>query len=188
MSIISILAIILTGAELATKNGEVAGKIIPEPPKNLKDKFRWLQCTVKNETQFDILLMNTYFDSGRYWTAPGSFNPFEQLVFSCCNGDGSILTGATGGTAFRLWLDDKHCYDVSFGWTNPTFGSYKAGVTESSKGKDGYEVANPYGGSILSKNVFEGKDKRGKPAKFRIHVSAAPGQDALYVIKQVPVV
>jgi hypothetical protein len=91
-------------------NIQVAGKIIPEPPEDIKDKSRWLQCTVKNETQFDILLIDTYFDSGRYWTAPGSFDPFAQLVFSCCNGDGD---GVSGGTAFRLSLDGKHYYDVS---------------------------------------------------------------------------
>ena len=39
----------------------------------------------------------------------------------------------------------------------------------------------------MSKYVFEGKDKVGKPAKFRIHISAAPGQEALFVVKQVPV-
>jgi hypothetical protein len=58
--------------------------------------------------------MDTYFDSGRYWTAPGSFNPFEQLVFSCCNGDNTVGTGVSGGTAFRVSLDDQHYYDVSF--------------------------------------------------------------------------
>ena len=73
-----------------------------------------MQCTVKNETQFDILLLDTYFDSGRYWTAPGGFGNFNQLVFSCCNGDHTVLTGATGGTAFRVSLDDKHYYDLSF--------------------------------------------------------------------------
>ena len=60
-----------------------------------------------------MLLENTHFDSGRYWTAPGGFNGFEQLVFSCCNGDGTILTGVSGGNAFRVSLDDKHYYDIA---------------------------------------------------------------------------
>ena len=63
----------------------------------------------------------------------------------------------------------------------------KAGVVESSKAKDGYEKAASEGGSITSQYVFEGKDKDGNPAKFRIHVSAAPGPQTLYVVKQVPV-
>ena len=92
---------------------QVAEKIIPTPAKELKDKNRWIQCTLKNETQFDVLLLDTYFDSGRYWTSPGGFGPFQQMAFTACNGDNTIFTGATGGTAFRLSLDDKHYYDFS---------------------------------------------------------------------------
>ena len=87
--------------------------LIPDAPKDLKDKFRWLQCTIKNETQFDLLLQGTYFDSGRYWDAPGGFGQFEQHVFTCCNGDHTILTGATGGTAFSLSLDENHKFDIA---------------------------------------------------------------------------
>ena len=72
-----------------------------------------MQCTIKNETQFDLLLQGTYFDSGKYWDAPGGFGQFNQLVFSCCNGDNTILTGVSGGTAFRLSLDDQHYYDIA---------------------------------------------------------------------------
>ena len=49
------------------------------------------------------------------------------------------------------------------------------------------DAADSDGGSLISKHIFEGKDKEGNAAKFRIHVSAAPGQVTLYVIKQVPV-
>ncbi|KAI0727562.1 hypothetical protein C8Q72DRAFT_886421 [Fomitopsis betulina] len=73
MSIIAILTTIISGAELAVKAGEVASKLIPETPKELKDKFRWVKCTIKNETQFDVLLEASHFDSGRYWTPPGGF-------------------------------------------------------------------------------------------------------------------
>ena len=135
MSIVTIITTIITGAELAVKVGEVrtrcvhrarstlndvaprarqvAKKLIPEPPKQLTDKFRWVQCTIKNETQFDLLLQGTYFDSGRYWDAPGSFGSFNQMVFSCCNGDHTVMTGVTGGTEFRLSLDDQHYYDIA---------------------------------------------------------------------------
>lgn len=71
------------------------------------------------------------------------------------------------------------------GWTNPASGSFKAGVVESGKGIDGYNAASPTGGSLLSDTVFEGKDKDGNKAQFRIHLSAAPGQETLFVIKQV---
>lgn len=71
------------------------------------------------------------------------------------------------------------------GWTTPAVGAFKAGVVNSSKGKDGYNAATTNGGSIQSPNIFEGKDKAGNKASFRIHVSAAPGQETLYVIKEV---
>lgn len=71
------------------------------------------------------------------------------------------------------------------GWAAPTAGSFKAGVVGSSKPKDGYESATSEGKALMSNTIFQGKDKDGNKASFRIHVSAAPGQEALYVIKQV---
>ncbi|GJE99082.1 hypothetical protein PsYK624_153230 [Phanerochaete sordida] len=185
MSIVAIIATIITGVELAVEVGKVAAEIIPDPPKTLQDKHRWVQCTIKNETQFDLLLENTYFDSGRYWTAPGGFSGFQQMVFSGCNGDGTVLTGVSGGCAFRISLDDQHYYDISLGWTNPEVGAFKAGVVNSAQGVDGYNAATPEGGALTSNVIFQGKDKAGNPAKFRINVSAAPGQETLYVVKQI---
>ena len=75
---------------------------------------------MKNETQFNLLLIDTFFDSGRYWTAPGGTGSFTQMVYSCCNGDNTVGTGATGGTAFRLSLDDKHYFDISLVSMTPT--------------------------------------------------------------------
>ncbi|KAH9923435.1 uncharacterized protein BXZ73DRAFT_103873 [Epithele typhae] len=184
--VIKIIGIIVTGAELAVKIAEVANKLIPRPPTELMNRFRWIQCTVKNETQFALLVQESYFSSGRYFTPPGSTRAFDQLVFSGCNRDFSP-TGVTGGTAFRLSLDDRNFLDIAIGWTNPVFGSYKAGVVESSRAKAGYDIATSRGNSITSRHIFEGTDKDGNAARFRIHVSAVPGQEKLYVIKQVPV-
>ena len=48
------------------------------------------------------VLLDTYFDeSDRWWTAPGGLGNFNQLIFSCCNGDHTVLAGATGGTVSR---------------------------------------------------------------------------------------
>ncbi|KAF7794751.1 hypothetical protein EIP86_005889 [Pleurotus ostreatoroseus] len=90
MAEIEIAALIVDAAALALSIGEVTKKAVPEPTDGLKSKTRWLQCTVKNETQFQILLNDSYIDSGRYYTAPGSIPPFNQMVFSCCNGDNSV--------------------------------------------------------------------------------------------------
>lgn len=58
-------------------------------------------------------------------------------------------------------------------------------MVQSSKAEDGYESATSTGNSITSKETFKGKDEDGNDAKFQIHVSAAPGQEALFVVKQV---
>ena len=69
------------------------------------------------------------------------------------------------------------------GWTAPTAGSYKASVIASKSPKDAYEAASATGTSLISSETFEGKNKE----RVKIHISAAPGQEALFVIKQVPV-
>ena len=75
------------------------------------------------------------------------------------------------------------------GWSTPVgeSNSYKCGVVESDKGIDGFKAVTEDGGTLLSPNVFVGKDKEGKPSKFRIHISVTPGQQALCVVKQIPV-
>ena len=57
----------------------------------------------------------------------------------------------------------------------------------SSKPEDGYNAATDRGGSFITPMTFEGKDKDGKKAQFKIHLSAAPGSQTLYVLKQVEV-
>jgi hypothetical protein len=94
-------------------NQKVASKPTPPPADALREKTRWLQCTLKNQTQFNILLLNTYFDSGRYWDAPGGARTFTQDVFSVCNGDNSVFTGVSGGTAYRIALDNNTQFDFA---------------------------------------------------------------------------
>lgn len=69
-----------------------------------------MQCAIKNQTQFQILLKSTHFDSGRYWAAPGDTKTFNLMDFSVCNRDGSVLTGVSGGTTFAVTLDSKTSY------------------------------------------------------------------------------
>ncbi|KAI0373243.1 hypothetical protein BV20DRAFT_1050153 [Pilatotrama ljubarskyi] len=174
------------GADLANNIAQVASKPIPKPASDLQEKYRWLQCTLKNETQFDIVLLDTYFDSGRYWTAPGNVNAFDQMVWSACNRDDSVFTGVAGGTGFRIMMDANNYHDFAVGYTNPTIGAYKAGVAVASgKGVDGYELADSAGRSGTTKAVYEGKDKDGNPVKFRFLMSGSPGQEPLFIVKQV---
>ncbi|TFK85832.1 hypothetical protein K466DRAFT_664217 [Polyporus arcularius HHB13444] len=173
-NIIPILTVILTGGELLVKIKEVAEKLIPDVPKELKDKFRYIQA-------------RTHFDNGKYWDAPGGTGPFTQLVFTGCNQD-LEPGGVAGGTAFRLSLDAEHYYDFALGWTHPSVGALKASVVEGTqKAKDAYEAATPEGNALVSTFVFEGKDKDNNKAQFKIHISATPGVQSLYVLKQVEV-
>ena len=78
---------------------------------------------------------------------------------------------------------------ISFaqGWTNPYAGSIKAAVVESSNPKDGYDAATDTGNSLDSSERFRGKDKEKPETKTNIkfHLSAAPGQSAMFVITEV---
>lgn len=134
MSIINIVAEILSALELTKKVKDVSilqylscnlgvlltkltrqalDKVIPKPPKELEEKHRWMQCTIKNATQFPLLLHESFLDSGRYWTAPGSTAEFDQIVFSCCNQDNSLFTGVSGGNSFKIILDKDHVFDMA---------------------------------------------------------------------------
>ncbi|KAG5653508.1 hypothetical protein H0H81_012580 [Sphagnurus paluster] len=183
MTIIKIAATVLSAVELEVKEKKVAAMTTPSPPQELKDKTTWLQCTLKNETQFNVLFRDTYFESGTYWDPPRSFGPFEQCVFSCINEDNAI-SGAAGGTSFRLVLDNDNYYDFSLGWISP-LGSYKVGVAESSNPRDGYDAADKGSGIVRSEKIFQGKDKHGNLSDFRIDISATSSQKPLFVVKQV---
>ncbi|KAG2132144.1 uncharacterized protein EDB93DRAFT_1094042, partial [Suillus bovinus] len=156
-------------------------EIIPCADDDLKEKFHWINCSLKNATQFNYTIVGSYFSSGRYWKAPEGGTPF-----SCCNGDGAI-TGTTGGTVFNLWLDSEQSFNFA-GWTDPLIGSMKAGVVESADAEASYNAASREGGHIWSKNLYMEKDEKGNTSKFYIEVSALPGKDPmLFVVQQVPI-
>ncbi|KAG1883433.1 hypothetical protein F4604DRAFT_1738366 [Suillus subluteus] len=186
--IIEILSIILDPLTMLKKTIDTVQEIIPGADDDLKEKFHWINCSLKNITQFNYTVVDNYFSSGRYWKAPEGDKAFSSVTFSCCNGDGAI-TGATGGTAFNLWLDSQQSFDFAVGWTDPLVGSMKAGVVESAVAEAGYDAATREGGHIQSKNLYVGKDEKGNPSKFYIRVSASPGKDPMsFVVQQVPYV
>ncbi|KAK3367940.1 hypothetical protein B0H63DRAFT_529646 [Podospora didyma] len=186
--IIEIATTVISAAELAKKVADTISQLIPEVPATLKEKYRWIQCTVRNETEFDILLQGTYFDSGKYWDPPSNIKPFEQMAFAGSNGDHTVLTGVSGGTSFRLSLDTHHYFDFAVGWTNPSAGAVKAGVVESTNAEDRYNIAAATGNSIQSSHKYQGLDKHGKRTTLRFHVQATAGHNsALYVIREVRV-
>ncbi|KIK55809.1 hypothetical protein GYMLUDRAFT_87492 [Collybiopsis luxurians FD-317 M1] len=160
-------------------------KPIPHPPRELTEKFRWIQCVVKNQTQFQILLQDTYFNSGKYWQPPTAIDPFDQMIFSCCNGDETIGTGVTGGTAFQVILDAVTSYNFSVGWTNPSVGGFKASIVDSPHPIDGYDRATLEGNAFTSEQKFRGLQKNGNPTEWHLHFSAAAGQYMIYEVTQI---
>ncbi|KAI1783170.1 hypothetical protein LXA43DRAFT_1102884 [Ganoderma leucocontextum] len=184
---VKVTGTILIGDDLTARSGEIEEQRPPSPPPELQNKYRWIQCTMKNETQFDLHFLDTYFDAGRYWAAPvGTTPPFTQTTWSACNNDLSIATGAVGGSTFRLDLNGVHM-GFALGWAAPAMGSYKAGVAESEPAVDAYDAARTEGGSLTSRHVFEGCDKDGNRAQFRIHVDTTSGRETLVAIKQISV-
>ncbi|KAJ7588814.1 hypothetical protein C8J56DRAFT_50527 [Mycena floridula] len=176
---------ILGDVDFRTYYKRVEYKPIPDPDPLLTEKFRWIQCVVKNQTQFPIQVQGPpYFDSGRYWTPPTDIEPFDQMVFSCSNGDES-LAGVTGGTAFRIALDLVTFYDFAVGWTSPTVGGFKASIVKSDNPRIAYEQATLEGNALKSKEVFRGFQKNGHPVERQIYMSAAAGQYMIYVITEV---
>lgn len=178
-----------TDQELRDYSKLVAGKVIPAPPKSLIQKSRWLQCVVKNKTQFRIVLqdLHTYFDSGRYWQPPSDILPFDQMIFTCCEGDNTRFTGATGGTAFRLILDPVTWYNIAVGWTNPCFGSIKAGIVHSIDPKAGYGCASGEGNALKSDLKLKGINTDGKSGEWTLNMSATAGSTIVYTISEVRV-
>ncbi|KAJ7586012.1 hypothetical protein C8J56DRAFT_940091 [Mycena floridula] len=178
-----------TDQELRDYSKSVADKVIPAPPKSLTEKSRWLLCVVKNKTQFRIVLQDqhTYFDSGRYWQPPSDILPFDQMIFTCCEGDNTWFTGATGGTAFRLMLDRVTSYNIAVGWTNPYAGSIKAGIVNSNDPKAGYNCASPEGNELKSELKLKGLDNDGKSGAWTLNMSAAAGNTIIYTISEIRV-
>jgi len=185
MSIVSIATKIISAVQLVNKIHEVVSKSTTSVPNaELSEKHRSMECTIKNGTQFTIVLKDTYLDTGRYSTPPGDIPPFEQRTFSICNRDNE-WTGATGGNTFSIMVDSQAPYTFSLGWTCPEFGAYSAGVTESSVAKDGYKAATSTGNSIVSKTEYQGKHEDGEEVKFKFCISAAPGGHGVFVVNQV---
>jgi len=64
-------------------------------------------------TDFPILAVKSYFDSGRYEDNPGRVEPFEIGVFTCCEGDNTFMTGVSGGQAYKIDIDEHHSFTFS---------------------------------------------------------------------------
>ena len=72
------------------------------------------------------------------------------------------------------------------GWTTPGPGvESEASVVQSSYPKPAADSVRPDSTSITSTVIFEGRSKEGKPVGLQFESSVTPGQQTLFVIRQI---
>lgn len=195
------LSAILTAAQLAT---DIAGLVssIPTPPPDLTQKARWQTITVVNQTQYTLVPTASYFDSGRYWTAPTLVEPFEEMTFSICNADTSFFTGATGAMVLQVVLDqpDNIVCNLGVGFGSPWVGSFDTNAvfdaSSSSTGANPPPVSSPGDLALNTYNsnstatvnaqsaTFSGTDTNGQPTTIVFNAVAIPAQEVMVTITQ----
>ena len=58
-------------------------------------------------------------------------------------------------------------------------------MVSSSTAKDGYDAARDQGNHVDSVDSYVGIDKDGNKATIRFHLSAAPGQEPMFVVTEI---
>lgn len=90
---------------------------------NIQDRSRSLQLTFVNLATQDVVIEDTYFDSGTWYQ---SWYPEMKAGMvhqgTVANHQGSFFTGVSG--SMRLKIKGTSIY-IYIGFTNPYFGSYK---------------------------------------------------------------
>jgi hypothetical protein len=184
--ITTIIAGIATAATLVSNIKEMTS-IIPKAPDSLTEKHRWMTVTIHNETQYSLVYMGYWFDSGRFFDAPTNVRPYESMTFSVCSKDGSILTGVTGGARFELRMPEEgggyQSLDIAVGFARPQIGSIKSSVIYSRVPKKAYEVVTNKGTRHTS-SMFSGTNVEGGQATMNFKAVATPGQGGSVTITQ----
>ena len=170
-------------AELLTKAAERGSFEIMKGSGDLVAKRRYMMVTLVNKTEFDIHPVKTWFDSGRFWTAPAICNKMGRMGFSGCNKDWSIATGVSGVVLFNIRVGSKD-HPLSVAFSNPMVGAVKC----LAEFKSNYEViwdrmnnAETYCDKIPIGNF---KDTEGKSLSITLTSTSIPGMDAIVDITE----
>ncbi|KAF8598927.1 hypothetical protein BDV93DRAFT_560828 [Ceratobasidium sp. AG-I] len=168
---------VLTKKQFEANRDQAQARQPPSVPGSLKKKYRWLQGIVRNPTEFEVIVGESYFNSGRFDKAlPSSLGSFKLGTFTACNGDNTFFTGVSGGLTYKINLDENNSFDFSIGFTNPSAGSCKAGLVASDDPEDGYNDADKTAKAIET-DIYEAKDVDGNTVKFKFSITAAAGGD-----------
>jgi len=193
--------LLMPAADLAR---EIAGLVpsILATPRDITEKSRWQTVTVVNQTQFPLIPVATYFESGRFWTAPTLARPFDKAMFSVCNSDYSFFTGATGGIVMQIILDEakKLFCNVGIGFGTPYAGPFDINaVFDASGAAAGVNPPPAHTPAALAQAsftdssnspvrarsaTFAGTDTSGKPTTIVFSAVAIPGQEAMVTVTQ----
>ncbi|KAF8593003.1 hypothetical protein BDV93DRAFT_419975, partial [Ceratobasidium sp. AG-I] len=141
---------------------------------SVQEKRRWLQGVVRNATDFDVLVVTSYFDSGRYDQPPEHLRPFQLGTLTASEGENTVMTGVSGGLTYQVDIDRLHSFYFSIGFTNPYLGAYKAGVAPTDRPVDGYNAATKEGGTVES-DLYEAKDVDNNVVYIKFRITAEAG-------------
>ncbi|SCO28466.1 uncharacterized protein FFNC_00348 [Fusarium fujikuroi] len=180
MAIVDISTILDPPIKLAAKVKDTLNATTPRPSDEIRDKHRWYQCTVQNATQFYIRLQDSYFNAGKYLTAPSPVGPYGQMTFTAYND----RFGASTGLSFSAHSDETYQYHSAIGLDAPATGGFRAGVVESDCAKKGLDIATRQGNSITLTYLFKGKDSAGDDRLIEFHLAAYSGMEIKVVITQ----
>ena len=178
-------AAIVAGIETAGAIAEALSKMtpsVPAPPAGLTGKSHWVTMTVFNQTQYELVFQSAYFDSGRFWTAPTNVSPFEEMTFSGCESDGSIMTGVSGGVQFSIAIPGN-AQPFSAGFSNPEIGAFKASVVAGGSPQSAYQAID---NSTINTSLgpISGTDTNGKPVTLTFSLVSSPGPEASVTVTQ----
>ncbi|KAF5659138.1 polyketide synthase [Fusarium circinatum] len=180
MAIVDINTVLDPPAKLAEKVKDTLRAMPPRPSDEIRMKHRWYQCTVQNATQFEIRLENSYFNAGKYLTAPQSVGPYGQMTFTAYHD----RLGVSTGLSFSANLDEIHRSYFAIGLDAPYMGGFRAGVVESNSAKEGLDIVTREGNSVILKQKYKGKDSNGDDQVIEFHLAAYPGMEMKVIITQ----
>ncbi|GAB1525670.1 hypothetical protein RhiTH_008833 [Rhizoctonia solani] len=153
---------------------QVLAQGLPNVPDSVKEKYRWLQGVVRNATDFNVIVLKGTMNSGKYAQAPDPVDSFDIGAFTGVNGDNTVLTGISGGQAYKIEFDENNTFEFSIGFTSPAAGSSKAGIAASANPEDGYQAAEQ-GSNSIDSPFYEAKDTDGKTVRFKVNIKASAG-------------
>lgn len=179
---IAVTGVILTAVGVAVGIGSLV-VALNDGDGSLKSKDHWMYCTIRNETQFEILYNQPYWSSGTYYDTPPQRIPkFSAGVFSVCNKTG--FAGVSGGNSWKLMLDDNTIFHFSLGYTDPVWGSRTTAAIESDGNpQKGYDAATERGCNGRSP-FYKGKDADGNTTYFIIETTSVTGSHSTFTIQQ----